>query len=418
MSAHDVKLFGDQIAASRLESRFARVKATSLIRLAIEDLFPGRIALVSSFGADAAALLHMVSRVDKATPVIFVDTGQHFPETLAYRDELCALLGLTNVINAEPKAETLAEEDPEKWLFSSDPDRCCEIRKVRPLAAAMEGFDAWITGRKGFQSATRATLPLFEAEGERVKVNPLVGWSATDILDYVREAGLPRHPLVAKGFPSIGCMPCTSAVKPGEDERAGPLARARQDRMRHPHHGSRRGSGHLMALWRPGGFAEEIWTHLADDAPAAPTEGAVDRVAQALARRTRDAFAAQGAGRRRGRGRRRRAGASRRTSHDRPLVALAFAKFADGRAFSYARLLRDRYGFKGELRATGDVLIDEIPFMLRCGFTAFEVTNAPTIRALEAGRLPGPAIHYQPASVGGEARTGSRPWLRVSPRPA
>ena len=121
MSAHDVKLFGDQIAASRLESRFASVKATSLIRLAIEDLFPGRIALVSSFGADAAALLHMVSRVDKATPVIFVDTGQHFPRRSPIATNSCALLGLTNVINAEPNAETLAEEDPEKWLFSERP---------------------------------------------------------------------------------------------------------------------------------------------------------------------------------------------------------------------------------------------------------------------------------------------------------
>jgi phosphoadenosine phosphosulfate reductase len=221
MSAHDVKLFGDQIAASRLESRFASVKASSLLRLVIEDLYPGRVALVSSFGADAAALLHMVSQIDKATPVIFVDTGQHFPETLAYRDELCALLGLTNVISSKPHAETILQEDPEKFLFASDPDRCCEIRKVRPLAEAMEGFDAWITGRKGFQSATRATLPLFEAEGDRVKVNPLVGWSAKDVLAYIGEAGLPRHPLVAKGFPSIGCLPCTSAVRPGEDERAG-----------------------------------------------------------------------------------------------------------------------------------------------------------------------------------------------------
>src|SRR3974390_3457518 len=140
MSAQDVKMFGDQIAASRLESRCARVKATSLIRLVIEDLYPGRVALVSSFGADAAALLHIVSQIDKATPVIFVDTGQHFPETLAYRDELCALLGLGNVVNASPDARTLAQEDPEKWLFSGDPDRCCEIRKVRPLAAAIEGF--------------------------------------------------------------------------------------------------------------------------------------------------------------------------------------------------------------------------------------------------------------------------------------
>jgi phosphoadenosine phosphosulfate reductase len=85
----------------------------------------------------------------------------------------------------------------------------------------MEGFDAWITGRKGFQNAARASLPLFEAEGERIKINPLVGWSASDVLKYIEEAGLPRHPLVAKGFPSIGCLPCTSPVGPGEDERAG-----------------------------------------------------------------------------------------------------------------------------------------------------------------------------------------------------
>ena len=221
MSAHDVRLFGDQIAASRLETRFARLKASSLLRLAIEDLYPGRIALVSSFGADAAALLHMVSQIDAATPVIFVDTGQHFPETLDYRDALCETLKLTNVIAATPNAGALAAEDPEKFLFASDPDRCCDIRKVRPLAEAIEGYEAWITGRKSFQSVTRANLPLFEAEGDRIKINPLAGWSAGEVLQYIAEAGLPRHPLAAKGFPSIGCLPCTSAVRPGEDERAG-----------------------------------------------------------------------------------------------------------------------------------------------------------------------------------------------------
>jgi len=220
MSAIDVKLFGDAIAASRLEDRFARVKASSLLRLAIEDLFPGRVALVSSFGADSAVLLHMVAGIDKATPVVFIDTGQHFPETLAYRDELCARLGLGNVVIAEPDPATLAAEDPERFLFARDPDRCCEIRKVLPLAKALDRYEAWITGRKGFQSVTRARAPLFEAEGERVKINPLVGWSASDILAYIREADLPPHPLVAKGFPSIGCLPCTSAVGPGEDPRA------------------------------------------------------------------------------------------------------------------------------------------------------------------------------------------------------
>jgi phosphoadenosine phosphosulfate reductase len=209
------------IAAARLESWLARVKPSSLLRLVIEDLFPGRVALVSSFGADAAALLHMVSVVDRATPVVFIDTSQHFPETLAYRDELCAFLRLTKVMVTEPNAETMAQEDPDKVLFMSDPDRCCDIRKVRPLAAAIKGYDAWITGRKGFQTAARARLPMFEAEGERLKVNPLVRWGASDVLAYIAETGLPRHPLVAKGFPSIGCLPCTSPVQPGEDARAG-----------------------------------------------------------------------------------------------------------------------------------------------------------------------------------------------------
>jgi len=221
MSAHDIKLFGDAVAASRLETRFGLVSAESLLRFAIRDLYPGRIALVSSFGADSVVLLHMISEIDKATPVVFVDSGQHFPETLAYRDALVERLGLTNIVNTTPDAATLAREDPENFLFASDPDRCCDIRKVAPLAEALDSYDAWITGRKGFQTADRARLPLFEAEGERVKVNPLVGWSAGDLLAYIKQHDLPPHPLVAKGFPSIGCLPCTSRVSPGEDPRSG-----------------------------------------------------------------------------------------------------------------------------------------------------------------------------------------------------
>jgi len=221
MSVHDVRLFGDQVAASRLEARFSAVRATSLLRLAIEDLFAGKIALVSSFGADSAVLLDMVAGIAPNTPVVFIDTGQLFPETLAYRDALVARFGLTDVRSIAPKAEVLAAEDPEGFLFTSDPDRCCEIRKVEPLTEALEGFDAWITGRKRFQSATRAALSLFEAEGDRVKINPLAGWNASDVIDYLRRHEIPPHPLVAKGFPSIGCLPCTSRVAPGEDPRAG-----------------------------------------------------------------------------------------------------------------------------------------------------------------------------------------------------
>jgi len=221
MSVHDVTLFGDQVAASRLGQRFAAMDSGALLRLAIRDLYPGRIALVSSFGADSAVLLHMVAQVDKATPVIFVDTGHLFPETFAYRDELVALLALTDVRAVTPSADDLASLDPEGFLWSSDPDACCDIRKVRPLAEAIEGYDAWITGRKQFQSSTRAALPLFEAEGERVKVNPLAGWDAGELLRYLDRHDLPRHRMVARGYPSIGCIPCTSPVRPGEDARAG-----------------------------------------------------------------------------------------------------------------------------------------------------------------------------------------------------
>ena len=221
MSLHDVTLFGDQVAASRMGKRFAAMDSGALLRLAIKDLFPGRIGLVSSFGADSAVLLHMVASIDTATPVIFVDTGHLFPETIAYRAELTALLGLTDVRSIEPSADDLAALDPEGFLWSSDPDRCCDIRKVAPLAQAIEGYDAWITGRKRFQSGTRAALPLFEAEGDRVKINPLAGWDASELLAYLDRHDLPRHRLVAKNYPSIGCIPCTSPVRPGEDARAG-----------------------------------------------------------------------------------------------------------------------------------------------------------------------------------------------------
>ena len=221
MSMHDVKLFGDQVAASRLETRFAAMGAEPLLRLAIEHLYQGRIALVSSFGADSAVLLHMVANIDKATPVIFVDTDRLFAETLAYRDTLVAHLGLTNVQQFKPDPGSVAANDAEGYLWFNDPDRCCDMRKVAPLGRALDGYEAWITGRKRFQSATRAALPLFEADGERVKLNPLAGWSASDVLAYLARNDLPRHAMVAKGFPSIGCVPCTSPVVEGEDPRAG-----------------------------------------------------------------------------------------------------------------------------------------------------------------------------------------------------
>jgi phosphoadenosine phosphosulfate reductase len=184
--------------------------------------FAGRIALVSSFGADSAVLLHMVAGIDRSTPVIFLDTGKLFPETLAYRDQLVAHIGLLDVRSAQPDPARMASLDPTGTLWQSDPDLCCWQRKVEPLDAALEGFDAWITGRKRHQAATRRALPMVErGEDGRVKINPLAHWTADTIDSYFAEHGLPRHPLQAQGYASIGCATCTRAVRPGEDARAG-----------------------------------------------------------------------------------------------------------------------------------------------------------------------------------------------------
>lgn len=187
------------------------------------DAASGPAALVSSFGADSAVLLHMAARIDRAVPVILVDTLLLFPETLAYQADLAAHLGLTDVRRIQPDRTDLFLADPEVALHASDPDSCCALRKAQPLRAALAPFDAWITGRKRFQTGQRARLPMFEREpgAHRIKVNPLAAYSAADINAYMHRYDLPRHPLVARGFGSIGCTPCTSATAPGEDPRAG-----------------------------------------------------------------------------------------------------------------------------------------------------------------------------------------------------
>lgn len=211
--------------AAALNARFADASAEEILRAVLVDKVAGEVALVSSFGAESSVLLHLASRVDPAAPVLFLETGKHFPETLAYRDRLVDLLGLTNLINLYPDQPTLAAKDENGLRWSYDPDGCCEIRKVIPLAKAMAGYDGSITGRKAFQSATRADLPIFEIDTSdaagRLKVNPLIGWQRDDLVAYMAEHDLPPHPLVALGYPSIGCMPCTSTVAPGEDPRSG-----------------------------------------------------------------------------------------------------------------------------------------------------------------------------------------------------
>mgnify|MGYP001396266232 CR=1 FL=1 len=204
-----------------LNGVYGDLPAEAVLRAALTEVFPGEIALVSSFGAESAVLLHLASRIDPAVPVVFIDTGRLFPETLAYRDTLIARLGLTDVRSVGPDPEAMEAADPYGALFSMDPDRCCHLRKVEPLAEALAPFTAWITGRKRFQASTRSALPVFEADATHIKVSPLATWGAGELVAYLREHDLPRHPLVAKGYPSIGCAPCTSPVAPGEDPRAG-----------------------------------------------------------------------------------------------------------------------------------------------------------------------------------------------------
>lgn len=207
--------------AAALNARYGHLDARDAIAVTTRELFPGRLALVSSFGADSSVLLHLVAETDRTLPVIFLDTGRLFAETLEYRTRLTEQLGLTDVRTVTPDPDRLAENDPHRALWMTNPDLCCHIRKAEPLQRALNGFDAWLTGRKRFQNAQRASLKLFEADGARIKVNPLASWSIVELRAYAEKHDLPEHPLVAKGYPSIGCVPCTSRVAVGEDQRAG-----------------------------------------------------------------------------------------------------------------------------------------------------------------------------------------------------
>jgi len=192
-----------------------------VIAAALKAVGRDQLALVSSFGTESAALLKVMADVDPAIPVIFLDTGWLFEETLAYRDTLIEKLGLRDVRSVKPSEEALSRQDPERDLWFSNPDTCCYLRKVEPLQRALKPFAGWINGRKRFQGGARATIAVVEEDGTRLKFNPLASVSREDIAAIYRDANLPQHPLAASGFQSVGCMPCTSRTAPGEDARAG-----------------------------------------------------------------------------------------------------------------------------------------------------------------------------------------------------
>ena len=208
------------IGAQKADDPYFGHSAEMALRKAIQD-YPDNIALVSSLGADSAVLLHMVSKIDKNLPVIFLDTGKHFRETLAYRDLLIEDLGLTNFQTITPDAAELKAEDADGNLHSSAPDSCCDLRKVRPLDRVIKGYEARITGRKRYQTPDRKNMPILELGGRMVKVNPLAYWSAKDVTAYIRKHDLTPHPMFNLGYLSVGCQPCTTRVAEGEDPRAG-----------------------------------------------------------------------------------------------------------------------------------------------------------------------------------------------------
>nr|WP_283807316.1 phosphoadenylyl-sulfate reductase [Bradyrhizobium lablabi] len=208
-------------SAQMLDLALRDASPAQVIETALKTVGREQLALVSSFGTESAALLKVMADVDPAIPVIFLDTGWLFEETLAYRDTLIATLGLRDVRSIKPLDEALSRQDPDRELWFTDPDACCRIRKVEPLARALKPFSAWINGRKRFQGGARAEIPVVEEDGTRLKFNPFANVSREEIEAIYKLGKLPPHPLVASGYLSVGCMPCSSRAAADEDARAG-----------------------------------------------------------------------------------------------------------------------------------------------------------------------------------------------------
>jgi phosphoadenosine phosphosulfate reductase len=208
--------------ADRRNLLHRKSEAQTVLKHALSDLEIGPVALVSSFGAESVVLLHMISQIDRATPVLFIDTEMLFDQTLRYQKDVAQALGLSDVRVIKPARATLLEKDVDGILHKFDPDACCSLRKTEPLERALQDFGGWITGRKQVQGGQRAHLPLFEKDnGRRIKINPLARWDSAQTQRYIPDHGLPRHPLVDQGYRSIGCAPCTTPTAPDEDPRAG-----------------------------------------------------------------------------------------------------------------------------------------------------------------------------------------------------
>jgi phosphoadenosine phosphosulfate reductase len=400
-----------------LNGMFDERDALSVLRHALEELTSHPIAMVSSFGADSSVLLHMVAQINPHQEVLFLETGKHFPETLEYVETMKQHLGLTNVRFLEPDTSDLARFDPKGDLWQTDPDSCCHIRKTEPLDAALKAYGGWVTGRKRFQTSDRGVLPHFElTSDERIKVNPLAYWDFEDVKAYRAEHDLPPHPLFNVGYLSIGCAPCTSMVKEGEDPRSGRW-RGRDKTECGIHFDvsgkiakpQAKGQG-MNTLFKDGQFVEDQWRDLAEDEALIDLDHVFVPFALYLEHKER-ILGSNGA-----------IGLIVEPGDDVHLIgdeasrfsaiAVEFPKFADGRGYSSARLLRERYGFDGELRARGDILTDQVQFLRRCGFDSLVVVDGPTRNALENDAIAGVSVFMQPTGRDVEVPAGTRPFLR------
>jgi len=212
-----------QLLVNDLNNQFRHHGATHVIDAVFKHGVLGQVAMVSSFGAESAALLHLIAITRPDTPVLFIDTNMLFVETLIYQSDLAEQLGLKNlrILRADPA--TIAEHDPDNTLHKGTRDTCCHLRKTSVLENALVPYDGWITGRKRCQGNQRVKLEFFEydAPNDKFKINPLAHWRVQDVADYFAANNLPSHPLVAKGYPSIGCKPCTVPVGKNDDVRSG-----------------------------------------------------------------------------------------------------------------------------------------------------------------------------------------------------
>ena len=225
MAVSEIQLQQAQPAAPLLDpavfaARLAAASPQAIIAAAAQAL-PDRLAVVSSFGIESAVLLKFVADVDPSLPVLFLDTLWLFKETLAYRDALVERLRLTDVRTVTPSPSALALRDPKRDLCFHNRDACCGIRKVAPLARELAAFDGWLTGRKRYHGGERERLAVVEADGTRLKFNPLARLTRAEVDIAFAAAQLPRHPLEALGFRSVGCVPCTQRPRPGSAPRDG-----------------------------------------------------------------------------------------------------------------------------------------------------------------------------------------------------